>query len=503
MLEQAAAFAEFDSAGDIEAPRNRRILVVDDNPAIHEDFQKIFRSSLAAASELSVTEAAFFGEAPSPDSEAAVDVEMVSAFQGEEALQRVQAALAANEPFAMAFLDVRMPPGWDGIETAARIWQSDPHLQIVLCTAYSDYSWDSMRAQLGRTDRLVILKKPFDTVEALQLADSLIEKWRASRQAALKMDTLELAVRHRTRELEQVNQALQTEIHGRKLLENQLVQAQKLESIGQLAAGIAHEINTPIQYIGDSVDFLRSAVSSIDQVVGEYRQVLESLPELDSSGRLRARLKSAEEAAELEFLHAEIPKAFERTQDGIAHVAKIVRAMKEFSFPDVREQSYSDVNRALETTLVVARNEYKHVARIETDLGEIPQVRCNISELNQVFLNLIVNAAHAIQESGKCAAAGVISVRTAAAAGQVEIQIGDNGCGIAPENHNKVFDPFFTTKPVGRGTGQGLSIAYATVVKKHGGSLSFESELGRGTRFLVRVPQEGYSPEQTSGAGNG
>jgi two-component system, NtrC family, sensor kinase len=495
MLEQVRAPDNFGNTGEYETPRNRRILVVDDNPAIHEDFQKIFRGSVATASSLSETEAAFFGEAPNCEPVADVDVEMDSAFQGEEALQRVEAALAVNRPYAMAFMDVRMPPGWDGIETAVRIWQRDPHLQIVLCTAYADYSWQSMRAQLGRTDRLVILKKPFDTVEALQLAVSLIEKWRTSRQAALKMSTLEQVVRRRTRELEEVNQSLQAEIHGRQLLESQLVQAQKLESIGQLAAGIAHEINTPIQYIGDSVDFLRSAVSSIGQVVDEYRQALDSLPESDSAGSLRARLQSAEETAELQFLTSEIPKAFERTQDGITHVAKIVRAMKEFSFPDSREQSYSDVNRALEITLVVARNEYKHVARIETHFSEIPEVKCHISELNQVFLNLIVNAAHAIQESGKCPDEGVISVRTLSAGGQVEIQIGDNGCGIAPEHRNKVFDLFFTTKPVGRGTGQGLSIAYATVVKKHGGSLSFDSEVGRGTTFLVRLPQAGYNPE--------
>ena len=144
---------------------------------------------------------------------------------------------------------------------------------------------------------------------------------------------------------------------------------------------------------------------------------------------------------------------------------------------------------------MISTSEHKYVADIKTAFGELPLVTCRISELNQVFLNLIVNAAHAIQESGKSPAEGVISVRTLAAGGLVEIQIGDNGCGIPPENRNKVFDPFFTTKPVGRGTGQGLSIAYATVVNKHGGSLSFESEVGRGTTFLIRVPQEGYKPE--------
>jgi len=491
MLDQTVQNLQLVQTGEFEAPRNRRILVVDDNPAIHEDFRKIFRGSSAAASALSDSEAAFFGEAPSREAE--VDVEMDSAFQGEEALQRVEAALAAKRPYAMAFMDVRMPPGWDGIETAVRLWQRDPNLQIVLCTAYSDYSWESMRAQLGRTDRLVILKKPFDNVEALQLADSLIEKWRASRQAASKMSVLEQAVRRRTRELEETNNSLQAEIHGRKLLESQLVQAQKLESIGQLAAGIAHEINTPIQYIGDSVDFLRSTMTVIDQLAGEYRQALAVLPESDAVCAARARLKSAEEAAELEFLNAEIPKAFERTQDGIAHVAKIVRAMKEFSFPDAREQQFSDINHALETTLVVARNEYKHVARIETHWGAIPEVRCNVGELNQVFLNLIVNAAHAIQESGKSADAGLITLRTLVAGESVEIQIGDNGCGIPPENRSKVFDPFFTTKPVGRGTGQGLSIAYGTVVTKHRGSLRLESEVGRGTTFFVRVPQGGHT----------
>ena len=165
--------------------------------------------------------------------------------------------------------------------------------------------------------------------------------------------------------------------------------------------------------------------------------------------------------------------------------------MKEFSFPDAQEHSYADINRALETTLVVARNEYKLLATVETRFGELPEVKCNLSELNQVFLNLIVNAAHAIQESGKNAATGVITIRTSAAPGMVEVAIGDNGCGIPREHANKVFDPFFTTKGVGRGTGQGLSIARAAVVTRHGGQLDFQTQLGQGTTFFVRVPVDG------------
>jgi len=482
-----------ESGVSVEA-RNRRILVIDDNPAIHEDFRKILCAQLPTEDALLRSEAAFFGEVKVTRTEAGFELDW--AFQGEEALKLITVALEKNRPYAMAFLDVRMPPGWDGIETATRIWQQDPHLQIVFCTAYSDYSWDDMRARLGRSDRFVILKKPFDNVEAQQLAEALTEKWRVTEQAALKMSALEQAVVERTREIQAANQALQAQIAERQLLENQLVQAQKLESIGQLAAGIAHEINTPIQYIGDSVEFLRSGVASLDEVLVQYRQLL--------AGETLERAKAMEEAAELDFFRTEIPRALERSFDGLERVAKIVRAMKEFSFPDAHEHSYANINHALETTLVVARNEYKLLASIETRFGELPDVKCNVSELNQVFLNLIVNAAHAIQESGKNAATGVITIRTSAARGMVEVAIGDNGCGIAPEHANRVFDPFFTTKEVGRGTGQGLSIARAAVVTRHGGQLDFETEVGRGTTFFVRVPVDGVGEsgvERSSAAG--
>jgi len=488
------------TVGDIGSVgvRHRRILVIDDNPAIHEDFRKILCGAMPTADALSRSEAAFFGNADRGAGDAPT-FEIDSAFQGQEALERITSALKQNRPYAMAFMDMRMPPGWDGIETAARVWQQDPHLQIVLCTAYSECSWEDMRARLGRSDRLVILKKPFDNVEVLQLADALTEKWRATEQAAFKMSALEQAVEERTREIREANRALLAEISERKLLENQLVQAQKLESVGQLAAGIAHEINTPIQYIGDSVEFLRFAVVSIDAVLAEYRQAFAAVSGSEPARAMFDRVRAAEELAELDFLREEMPRAFDRTIDGVTRVARIVRAMKEFSFPDAHEHRYANINQALETTLVVAHNEYKLLARIETDFGELPDVKCNISELNQVFLNLIVNAAHAIQDSGKDATAGVIGIRTATAGRLVEIAIRDNGCGIPPEAANKVFDPFFTTKEVGRGTGQGLAIARATVVTRHGGELRFETEVGRGTTFFVRVPIEGIEEGECQG----
>jgi len=204
--------------------------------------------------------------------------------------------------------------------------------------------------------------------------------------------------------------------------------------------------------------------------------------------------------ADVEFLSVEVPKAFERTLQGVERVAAIVRAMKEFAHPDAYEHSPADLNHAIETTLIVANNEYKYSATVETKLGAMPEVMCNVGELNQVFLNLIVNAAHAIQECGKDAVTGRITIATAGNRDSVVISIADNGCGIPEGNLEKIFDPFFTTKAVGRGTGQGLAIARSIVSEKHGGSIDVQSTVGVGTRFIVRLLVSGRAPAQESKA---
>jgi two-component system, NtrC family, sensor kinase len=267
--------------------------------------------------------------------------------------------------------------------------------------------------------------------------------------------------------------------------------AQKLEAVGQLAAGIAHEINTPVQYIGDSVLFLQTAVADIERLLEAYRTAVAGLPESDALTAARAILMDAERSADLDFVRHEAPKAFERTLEGVKRVADIVRAMKEFAHPDTNEQSAADINHALETTLTVACAEYKYIARISRQFGDIPAVTCNISELNQVFLNLIVNAAHAIQESGKDAQTGLISIATRADDASVCITIGDNGCGIPEKIRERIFDPFFTTKAVGKGTGQGLSIARSIVVERHGGRIDVRSEENVGTTFEIHLPLAG------------
>jgi signal transduction histidine kinase len=188
-----------------------------------------------------------------------------------------------------------------------------------------------------------------------------------------------------------------------------------------------------------------------------------------------------------------VPKAFTRTFDGVERVTNIVKAMKEFAHPDANEQNAVDLVHALQTTLLVASNEYKYVARVRTEFDELPQVVCNVGELNQVFLNLIVNAAHAIKDAGKDAETGEISIRATVEAADAVITVSDNGCGVPAENLSKLYDPFFTTKEVGRGTGQGLAISHSIVVDKHGGEIAVASELGVGTQFTVRLPIAGRS----------
>jgi PAS domain S-box-containing protein len=298
------------------------------------------------------------------------------------------------------------------------------------------------------------------------------------------------ARRAHEQEKRRLQEQLLNEMRERERMAIDLRLAQKLESVGRLAAGIAHEINTPIQYVSDSLHFLQSATAELQMLIMSYQQLMPQLAG-GSPTEIPAEIAAREAAADLPFLASEIPKAFERTLAGLERVSSLVRAMKEFAHPDATEHSPADINHALETTLVVSRNEYKYSARLETDLRPLPAVVCNIGELNQVFLNLIVNAAHAIRESGQDAQTGRINVTSELRGEYVVICIEDNGCGIAPENLDKIFDPFFTTKPVGLGTGQGLAIAQSIVVEKHGGTITVESELGRGTRLIVRLPVAG------------
>ena len=292
---------------------------------------------------------------------------------------------------------------------------------------------------------------------------------------------LEAAVSSRTAELKEA-------MARRERMEIELRQAQKLESVGQLAAGIAHEINSPIQYVGDSIHFLRGAFTEVSSVLDAYREGASSLePRAAPAAFVGAR--RLEDEVDLEFLRSEIGVALERAVDGTREVGRIVSAMKNFAHTSV-EKTALELNAVIANTIIVARNEYKYTADLESELGELPLVTCNSGAVGQVFLNLIVNAAHAIsdvveKEGGR----GSIRIRSERLGPTVRVSVADSGGGIPESVRSRIFDPFFTTKAPGKGSGQGLAIA-RSIVDQHGGKLWFESELGRGTTFFVELPIE-------------
>lgn len=640
-----------------------RILVADDDAAFHG----VFSAMLAPASELrphskmapdpAIPEQALSDNFPT--------FKIDFAFQGQEALVCVRNALAENYPYTMAFIDVRMPPGWNGIETISHIWKECFDLQIVICTGHTDFSWHDLIRRFGHSDRLLILKKPFDMTELRQVAYSLAEKWDLTHQVRSHLERLQKLVSERTSKLQEANVSLQRKVienqqaerrlvtqyavsvalsqaatlgeameaifqivcrsliwdwgamwemdaqtkslklsnswhmaeagldeftefarstgvesgsglpgkvastgqaawvrdafqekdsdwfqcmsqyglHGgmavpltvggkvvgvleflsrdiqeqskdilqtfavigsavsqfmerkrgeveRHSMELQLRHAQKMESIGQLAAGIAHEINTPTQYIGDNISFLKASFTDLRELHTYQANFLRAAKENTVTPEMIAEIEEKRRHYNVDFLLDEIPDAIQQSQEGVARVTGIVRAMKEFSHPGTGEKTPVDLNKAIESTLTVASNEWKYVAKIATEFDpNLPLVPCFPGEFNQVVLNLVVNAAHAIADVvGKSKAKGAITVSTKHSGDWVEVRINDTGPGIPETIRDKVFDLFFTTKPVGKGTGQGLAIAHAVIVDQHQGQLTFETEMGVGTTFIIRLP---------------
>ena len=283
------------------------------------------------------------------------------------------------------------------------------------------------------------------------------------------------------------------DITERKVLEFQLAQAQKLESVGRLAAGVAHEINTPIQYVSDNIEFLRGAFRNLSELLGLYEQLHTDALNGEVRPDLVRKITQAAESMDLNYLSAEIPSAVDQSAEGAGRVAQIVRAMREFAHPGGIERTAVDLNRAIRSTVLVARNEWKYVAEMTERLDpRLPLVKVVPGEFNQVILNLIVNAAQAIAEAikNKPGTKGRILIETRHVDGWAEIRVQDTGTGIPETLRSRIFDPFFTTKPVGKGTGQGLEIAYSIIVDRHGGTITFETKVGEGTTFILRLPTQ-------------
>jgi signal transduction histidine kinase len=309
------------------------------------------------------------------------------------------------------------------------------------------------------------------------LDQSMNEAVSLNQELKARAESLEMALLAKEKALHELGQA-----------KVQLMNQEKLASIGTLAAGVAHEINTPTQFVSDNLSFLKDAFESIIGVLASIPQG----PEADPAAALE-RLQAAVKSADLLFFAEEIPGALQQSSEGMERVAHIVRSMKEFSHPGKGGKQAVDLNHNIFSTITVCRNEWKYVAELETQLAEnLPLVPCAPNEINQVVLNLVVNAVHAIQDSGKLAQGmGKIKICSSLDGDGVRVDIGDSGCGIPESIRASIFNPFFTTKEVGRGTGQGLALAHATIVEKHQGRLTFDTVPGQGTTFHLWLPLVG------------
>ncbi|SFH81073.1 MULTISPECIES: ATP-binding protein [unclassified Pseudomonas] len=450
-------------------PPNRRILLIDDTPSIHDDFRKILMPAVESNQALDDMESALFGDTAKAQAQV---FELHSAYGGEEGLQLLVTAMANKQPYALAFVDMRMPQGWDGAKTIEELWKVAPGLQVVVCTAYSDYSWEDLLERLHAHDRLLILKKPFDNIEVQQMANTLANKWDMARRASLQTAHLEQLVEQRT-------QALQLEIDERKHLESQLVQSEKLASLGQLAAGVAHEINNPVGFISSNLSTLDGYFNQLQQMLDAYRTVEQTL----APGTQRDQLKAMRDEVELDFLKEDIPILIRESKEGISRVIQIVKDLKNFSRVDNDQTwQFANLQQGIDSTLNIVASELKYKADVVKHYAPLPEIECLASQLNQVVMNLVINAAQAMGPER-----GTITISNGVEGEHVWLEVADNGCGIAPETVQKIFDPFFTTKPVGEGTGLGLSLSYG-IVKKHRGDISVSSELGKGTKFRVVLP---------------
>lgn len=449
-----------------DTAKNYRILVIDDNRAIHDDFRKILCAPSANATALAEAEAKLFGE-PTSTCQAAV-FEIDSAYQGEEGLGRLQQALQDGRPYAMAIVDVRMPPGWDGIETTQRLWAADSDLQVVICSAYSDYSWDEIIGKLGNSDRLLFLKKPFDTVEILQLANALTEKWRLIRQVRSQMDHLENIVGERTQQLRVANEKLLGEIAEHReskarlqqVLEDlrstqqRIIQQERLRALGGMASGIAHDFNNAL--VG---------------ILGLSELLLHRPEDLDDKQKTRRYLEMINTTAK--------------------DAGNIVNRLREFYRHREKREAFEtvDLNGLIKEAISLTEPMWKAQAEakdisitVQKDLPEIPPVAGNAGELREVLTNLIFNAIDAMPRGG------TIVLRTRGDGGQVVLEVSDTGTGMTEEVRRRCLEPFYTTKGE-RGTGLGLSMVYG-IVQRHQGTIDIRSEVDKGTTFIIRIPQQ-------------
>ena len=453
-IESQGLAASFSSP--LLSDRPARILIIDDNVAIHNDFRKILLASTDPRPELESLERSLFGESSHSVKSDRRLYEIESAYQGEEGYRMIKDAIDQQRPFSTAFVDMRMPPGWDGVETIQKLWSVDPDLQVLICTAFSDYSWSQIADRLGNSDQLLILRKPFDAAEVCQIAAAMTEKRRLTEASRMTVASLEQSVDQKTSELR--HQMHERELAQQQLLdkERQLRESQKLEAVGMLAGGIAHEFNNLLQIILSYAQFSLAAAES-DKIRHDLQNII---------------------------------KAGDRAKS-------LTRQLLGFSRRKPLSRSNVDVNEVVNETVDLAQPLLGSRIKIRKQLDcESAVVHADSDELQQALLNFCINSRDAMDSTGELTLSTNCVDLDEAYCGKdavlkpgpfVCISISDTGCGMTPEVVNRIFEPFFTTKEVGTGTGLGMAMVYG-LVKQHQGHIEVDSQVGQGTTFRIFLP---------------
>ncbi len=570
-----------------DTQKNNRILIVDDNPAIHEDIRKILGGHGERNEALDSSKALLFGEAL-PESNS-IQFEIDSALQGKEGLEMVRRAAEAGRPYAMAFVDVRMPPGWDGVETISRIWETYPELQIVICTAYSDYSWAEMIRHIGKSDSLVILKKPFDNIEVLQLAHALTEKWLLSYQVRERLKDLDQAVSQRTKELESANEQLKKEIGERVQVEKSLRLSEERFSkafkaspiplaIQSLRQEVFVDVNTGFQQLtgfsyaelightpqmlnisadppGDTTVFqklhqqmsVRNLPRRMRTKSGQLREVLMSVELFELNGEplllITAQDITEQSSLENQLRQAQKMEAVGQLAAGLAHdfnniltviqgystllhssrasdsadrkplqtiisaaerARKLVRQLLTFSRKQIMQRTAMDIQSTLSVIAEMLPRVLPESIQVTIDApAALPQINADPGMMEQMLMNLAVNANDAMEAGGKFTiSVEEVQVSPEYAENQKDarpgrflcLTVSDTGCGMPPDVLSHIFEPFFTTKPVGKGTGLGLATVYG-IVRQHDGWIEVQSQPGEGTAFRIFIPVRNAKPK--------
>lgn len=397
--------------------------------------------------------------------------------------------LIRENPPDLVISDLNMPV-MDGMELLKVLAVEYPDIPVIIVSGVGTMTNVIEALRVGASD---YIQKPIEDMGLLKHSiDIALSHLKLKIENKSYQEDLEWLVERRTSEIFEKNLELKKMVEERRKTEAQLLQAQKLESVGQLAAGIAHEINTPTQFVSSNLDFLDESFKDVIELVSTLDTVRKRVQTDEVNAEFLVEAEELIEELDWEYLAEEIPKALDQSREGVKRISTIVKAMKDFSHPGSKDMGDVDLNRIITTTVVVARNEWKYVADLETDLdSSLQPTRCLSDEVGQAILNMIVNAAHAIEDKlGKTPddGKGKITISTKQLEAHVEIRITDSGTGIPEHARHRIFDPFYTTKKVGKGTGQGLAIAHTVITNKHGGTLTFETEDDVGTTFIITLP---------------